>query len=88
MAMLTLRPIGAVMDVILVITACTGAGQCHLATDRRLVALGTGDVLVLAFQLEAGLVMIEIPALPVARVMTVLAPRPQAPLVHVMLFMA
>jgi len=78
----------AVVLVFLVMTAEATGGQADVFLNRCLVAFGAADILVLALQLESGLVVIEIPILPVTGVMTGFALGAQGALVHIFLFMA
>lgn len=88
MALLTAPPERAVMLVVLVVA--TGATGCQFQFAERwsLVAVPAFEVLVLALQLESGLVVVEIPVLPVASVVAFLTSRPQRALVSVFLFVA
>ena len=76
----------AIVLVILAVATGTADSQDHFIAGRSFVTSSTADVLVLPFQLEQGLVMIEIPALPIARVMTIPAVRPQCALMNVLFF--
>jgi len=87
-AALALAPEGAVMDIILVMAAAAGSRQVYFLVCRFVVAIVTADVIVPVFQLEAGLVVIEIPDLPIARVVAALALRPQAAFVEILFFVA
>lgn len=88
MAALALAAEGAVMGVVLVVAAAAGGRQYDFPADRFLVAIVTADFPVAVFQLEAGLVVIEIPHLPVARVVAAFALRPQAAFVDILFFVA
>lgn len=88
MATLALITICAIVFVVLVMASDACRSENHLLLDRYVVASGTLDILVLPIQLEVGLVVIEIPILPVAGVMTLLTALPQRLLVCILLFMA
>lgn len=87
-AALALAPEGAFMDIVLVVAAATGGRQAELFAFRLLVAIVAADFFVAALQFKAGLVVFEIPNLPVARVVATLALRPQTALVNILLFVA
>ena len=87
-AAFALAPEGAVMNVVLVMATAAGGRQIYFLVCRLLVAIVTTGFLVPVFQLEAGLVVIEIPDLPIARVVAALALRPQAAFVDILFFVA
>lgn len=88
MAVIALVPICPVVPVILAMTTYTTADcQCHFIVGRSFVALGATYVLVFSFQLEFGLVVVEIPIFPIPRVVAIPAIRAQRALVHVLLLM-
>jgi len=81
----------AVCAIVLVILAMTtDAADCKgdFITRRRFVTFGTADILVFSFQLEACFIMIEIPILPIPRVVAIPTVRSQCSLMHVLLFVA
>ena len=73
----------AVVHIVLVMTTAASRGHQHFFVHRLLVAGITigADLFVRPVQLEIGLVVIEVPRLPVARVVANLALRAEAALV-------
>src|SRR5664279_5701243 len=89
MATLATVTVTAVMDIIAVMATAAGIGDDHLLVHRPLVA-GVAIVsalLVRPVQFEVGLVVIEVPSLPVARVVASLALRSKAALVDLVIFL-
>ena len=84
--MFTLVPERTIMLVILAMTADTTGSQTQFIAGRSFVALGTTDVLVLAIQLESGFIVVEIPVLPVTRVVASLARFSQRAFVSILFF--
>lgn len=89
MATLAIAPEAAIVYIVAVMTAGAGPGKAYLLF-RGFFVTGTAiESAVPAVQLEMGaLVVIEIPSLPVARVVTLTAVRSQAQLVFVVLLVA
>jgi len=85
MAVFTFIAISTVVLVILAMTTYAADCKGDLGVRRCPVAFGTADILVLSLQLEACLIMIEIPVLPVPRVVAITAVSSQGPLMHVLL---
>jgi hypothetical protein len=88
MALFTAPSERTIVLVILVMATCTTGGQFQFSEYRGFMAIGTLEILVLALQLETGLVVVEIPIFPVARVVTSFAIRAQRTFMHILLFMA
>lgn len=87
MAMFALDSKCAIMFIILVMAPDTAGGQDYFFDNRCFVAFCTANILVFSLQLEAGLVVIEIPVFPIARIVTRLATRSQCALMDVLFFM-
>ncbi len=79
---------GAIMLVILAVTIDTAPRQGDGTGQWRAVTFHTPDRLVLARQLEAGLVMVKIPIPPIPGVMALFTIGAQSALVYVTLRMA
>lgn len=89
MALLTLPAIATIVGVILGMATHTLARHRDLGLHRPHVTLATGQALVLAIQRELGaLIVIEVPSLPTARVVTLVASHAQGLLVLVILDVA
>jgi hypothetical protein len=86
-AMFALEPEFTIVLVVLVMAAIAGGGQDNFIADRSFVAFDALYVLVLSVQLEVGLVVIEIPVLPIAGVVARVATGSQGALMYVLLFM-
>lgn len=78
----------AVVLVVLVMATGAAGGQFQLPEYRGFMAIGAFEVLVLALQLETGLVVIEVPVFPIARIVASFAIRTQRAFMHVLLLMA
>ena len=83
--MVALRSKRAIVPIILAMTADAAGRQNDLRANRSLVAINALERLVFAFQLEPGLVVIEIPVSPVTGVVAGLASRSKRALVHILL---
>lgn len=88
MAMFALCAKSTIMLIIFVMAPDTTGGQDYFFDNRCFVAFRTANIFVFSLQLEAGLVVIEVPIFPIARVVTRLATRSQCALMDVLLFMA
>lgn len=88
MALFTARAKRAIVLIILVVATNTAGSEPHSSANWRFVAFRTPDIPVLALQREAGLIMVKIPAFPVARVMARLAGRFKSPLMDILFFVA
>lgn len=88
MALLAAPSKSPIVLVILVMATGTAGDQLQFHQYRSLVTIGTLEILVLALQLETGLVVAEVPVFPVARVVAGFAIGTQSALVHILLFMA
>jgi len=89
MTALAIASEAAVVHVIVVMTAGTGSGQAYLALHRLAMAGEAVDSFVPAIQLEAcAFVVIEIPRLPVARVVALAAVRAEIEFVLVFFLVA
>lgn len=86
MAVLALVSKCTIVLIVLVMAADAIGGQDYLSTHRGLVAFGTADVLVFSIQLEPGFVVVEIPVLPVARVMAIVTACTQRAFMSVLIF--
>lgn len=79
MATLAVAPEVAAVHIVRVMTADTGAGKAHLLLHGVAMAGMAVDALVFAVQLVTGTqVVVEIPVLPVARVVAGFTLRPEA----------
>lgn len=90
MAALALPSEAAVMHIVLGMAIGAG-GRCRqlLALGRRLVAVVAGDAFMATGELEVGAaIVVEIPDLPVARVMARLALRAKLEFMHILLQVA
>ena len=88
MATFALRSKITRVPVVLVVTAYAGDRQCHFLVDRGVVAFNALEVLVFSFQREMRLVVVEIPVLPIARIVASVTARAQRALVNVLFFVA
>lgn len=83
MATITLGTEIAIMFVVLVMAAAARSGYFNFVPHRAQMALvAIRNIFVRAGQFEVGLIMVEVPRLPTARVMTLLTLRTQTPLVY------
>lgn len=86
MAVFALVSKRTVVLVILVMAADAACSQGYFIAYRGFVAFGTAYVLVFSIQLELGFIVVEIPVLPVTRVVAILTARSQRAFMCVLLF--
>lgn len=86
MATLAALPVATVVNIVAIMATAAGIGHGNFLVHRTLVAgiAVVGGLLVEAVQLEIGLVVIEVPGFPVARVVTCLAFGAQLALVDIL----
>lgn len=76
-----------IVFIVLAMAAHAATGQHELAGNRRVVAVDTAQLLMLAIQLEFGFIVIEVPILPISRVMTRATLHTQGAFMHILLLM-
>lgn len=86
MAVFALVSKRTVVFVILAMAADATCGQGYFIAYRDFVAIGTAYVLVLSIQLELRFIVVEIPILPIARVVAILTTCSQRAFMCVLLF--
>ena len=88
MTALALGSKAAVMHILTNMAAAAYLGQDHFTPHRPLVILIATGLFMRAVEFEAGLVVIEVPRLPIARVVAILAFRTELALVHIIFLVA
>lgn len=84
MAVIALVSKIAIVLVVLLVTTDTGCRQNHFVVYRGIVTIDALEPLVLPVKLEIGLVVVEIPVLPVACVVASIASGAKGTFVHVL----
>src|SRR5512135_444461 len=88
MTMLTLLTKVSIVLVVLVMAAIASSSQNNRCLHGDFMAINAFKIFVLPVQLEAGFVMIEIPAFPITGVVAIITTRSQCAFVDVLLFVA